>query len=500
MIGVFKKKDYLPEYLSHYGMHRAPFSSEIEDDMFYSDPIREQRLNVLFHLTQNTNELLVLIGEEGIGKTTFVDQFRRNAAEHWRLCFIDGDKTMSEEHFLQLVCKGFKIDQTSTHKGTMLSNLRKRLETMLEEAIPVILVIDNAHLFSTKVLALVIEIASIKNTKTAGSVRVILAAEPHIKILLAEPELDDTHDLIIRKIDLPPLDESHTGDYLHHRLTQAGMKVEQFLTKSTIHKIYKKSGGVPKKINEAADKLLFDTTPIIRRTSHVKSTQQSSGRRKIIFLILLLVIISIALLLYFGLPDKYVETSVDEHTGKTTTTLKLPPVNKTNVTNELIYSGNVGDEPADPMQSLKEELADSIPATTTENETSNAENPDIEKSQTQPGTETNTPPPEKSSTPQLKDNLWVLAQKETEYTLQLVAGHQKQTITNFIEKYQLGNDLIYFSSKRKGKIWHNLSYGLYPDRQSANNAIKSLPTDLVQIKPWIRKLENIQEEVRNLDK
>ena len=69
MIGVFKKKPELPEYLAHYGMHRAPFSAAIENDMYYVEPTRKQRLDVLLHLTQYTNELLVVTGEQGMGKT-----------------------------------------------------------------------------------------------------------------------------------------------------------------------------------------------------------------------------------------------------------------------------------------------------------------------------------------------------------------------------------------------------------------------------------------------
>lgn len=494
MLGVFKKKGDLPEYLSHYGMHRAPFSSDIEDDMFYADPVRQQRLNVLLHLTQNTNELLVLIGEEGMGKTTFVDQFRKNAAEHWRLCFIEGHKMMTEEQFLQLVYKGFNIAHASTHKGTMLSNLRKRLEIMLEEAIPVILVIDDAQLFSTKVLALIIEIASVRNTKTGGSVRVIMAAEPQIKILLAEPELDDTHDLIIRKIDLPPLDESHTGDYLHHRLTQAGMKVEQFLTKATIHKIFKSSEGVPKKINDAADKLLFDTTPIIRRNSHIQSQQQSSGLKRLaIIIIIISILMGIGIFFYFYPRDQLFSANSPQLGGERTTTLILPPVEKFSA-NEKEPTEQVVDENADPMQSLKEQLAEN--SSPGQEDSSKQAESNTEKS-TQ-AVKLATPGENTGTNSGLKDNAWVMAQNADHYTLQLVAGRQKQTITKFIKKYQLKDDLIYFSSKRNDKIWHNLSHGIYPERNSANQAAKKLPTSLATVKPWIRKIGAIQAEIRKL--
>ena len=74
MIGVFKKKTELPEYLAHYGMHRAPFSAAVENDMYYVEPTRKQRLDILLHLAQNTNELLVLAPAKSLKEQTLLSQ------------------------------------------------------------------------------------------------------------------------------------------------------------------------------------------------------------------------------------------------------------------------------------------------------------------------------------------------------------------------------------------------------------------------------------------
>ena len=506
MLGVFKKKGDLPEYLSHYGMHRAPFSSATEDDMYYADPVRQQRLDILLHLTQNTNELLVVIGEEGTGKTTFLNQFLKNTADHWKVCFIEGHKMMSEEQFLQGVYMGFNIAHASVHKGTMLSNLRKRLGIMLEEALPIILVVDDAHLFSTKVLAVILEIASVKNSKTGGSVRVILACEPQIKILLAEPALEDSHNLIVRKIDLPPLDETNTGEYLHHRLTQAGMVVEQFLTGATINKIFKLSDGVPRKINEAADKLLFDTTPIIRRNSNIESTQKSPGLKIFVIALLIASVVGTTLYLYTTGLESNVHHNNSGNTKEITTPLMLPPAHEASDEPEELKSASKIVEQADPMQVLKEELSDKL-TSAAPNITPPLTQPLLPK--TEPGDTNNTKQADQPATalpvkPQdvnnaeLKDNDWVLKQNPDHFTLQLVAGRQKQTVTNFIKKYKLSGNLIYFSSQRNGKIWHNLTYGIYPDRKSATQASKKLPSSLLAVKPWIRQIKTIQSEIHKL--
>ena len=171
----------------------------------------------------------------------------------------------------------------------------------------------------------------------------------------------------------------------------------------------------------------------------------------------------------------------------------LPPVRKFNA-NEKEPTEQAGDETADPMQSLKEKLAEN--ASPGQEENSKQADSNTEKSIQ--AVKLATPGENTQTDSEIKNNAWVMAQKADHYTLQLVAGRQKQTITNFIKKYQLKEDLIYFSSKRNDKIWHNLSHGIYPDRSTANQAAKNLPASLAKVKPWIRKIGTIQAEIRKL--
>jgi DamX protein len=523
VIGVFKKKPELPEYLAHYGMHRAPFSAAIENDMYYVEPARKQRLDVLLHLTQYTNELLVVTGEQGTGKTMFLQQFINSAGEHWKICAMQGHKMMTEEQFLQQVYLGFGIAHASIHKTTMLTNLKKRLDSQLEQALPVILLVDDAHLFSSKVLSLILELASIRNVTSGTSVRVILFSEPQIKIILAEPELDEKHRLIVRKIDLPPLDESHTGDYLYHRLSQAGMATEQFLTQQTIRKIYKQSNGIPARINEAADKLLFETTPIIRRTSNVQAQKKMAGMKYVVIVVLL----GIALASY--LFQKYFNTTIRDTseateteqttaqpaetvTEKTVTPLKLPELDSTKeikVDNEIQAEQSTRPPDAiDPMQSLKEELASKTAEPAAAPEPAPAQPAAAEKIQY----EQDAPAETQSITPLgpaptiaiqqppaevlPKDAKWVMQQNPEHFTLQLVTGRQQATIDRFIAQHGLQPQMLaYFYSYRNEKNWHNLIYGVYPDRAEAAAAIKQLPPELAAIKPWIRQYRSIQSEI-----
>ena len=515
-MGAFKKKTELPEYLAHYGMNRAPFSTAVENDMYYAEPARKQRLDILLHLAHNTNELLLVTGGQGMGKTMFLQQFINSASEHWKICKMEGHKMMTEEQFLQRVYMGFGIAHASIHKNSMLANLKKRLDSQLQQALPVILLVDNAHLFSTKILSLILELASVRNVTSGTSIRVILFSEPHIKVVLAEPELNEKHRLIVRKIDLPPFDESQTGNYLHHRLSLAGMATDQFLTQPTIRKIHKQSNGVPARMNEAADKLLFETTPIIRRTSSIQAQKQFAGR-KYIAVVLLLGIATAAYLLqdYFktliGDTNETADTAqpLDKPAATTITPLKLPDLSASaeSKPDNMSYEKKTASpaEPADHMQSLKEvqsnkntELqaaqpsqqapspaADQLPPTAATAVATTAAQPDVNNQIAKPGGAT-----------RLKDAAWVMQQKPESFTLQLVSAHQHATIGRFIHKHRLQpQKAAYFYSLRNEKNWHNLIYGVYPDRKSVNAALTQLPAGLAGVKPWVRQFRGIQAEI-----
>jgi len=239
--------------------------------MYYSEPTRAQRLDILLHLTQYAHELLLVTGEEGSGKTTLLGQFLKKTKSNWKICRIDAFPRMHEDQILQRIYNGFGISLDDNPNVSTLTTLKRHIDAALVNIPTMVLIVDNVHVLPINVIGLLLDIANTRNLNSGKGLRTLFFCEPQIKILLASPELQDKQKQPQRKIDLPCFDENHTAQYLRHRLSQSGMVAERFLTDTTITKIHKQSLGLPGKINEAADKLLFDTTPLIRRTTNGKS-------------------------------------------------------------------------------------------------------------------------------------------------------------------------------------------------------------------------------------
>ena len=90
-----------PPYAAYYGMAREPFGSTIEDELFYAEPTRKQRLDILLHLAQYGNELMLVTGPEGSGKTTLLQQFQNKALDSWSIAHIDAKEGMDERKLVQ---------------------------------------------------------------------------------------------------------------------------------------------------------------------------------------------------------------------------------------------------------------------------------------------------------------------------------------------------------------------------------------------------------------
>ena len=82
------------------------------------------------------------------------------------------------------------------------------------------------------------------------------------------------------------------------------------------------------------------------------------------------------------------------------------------------------------------------------------------------------------------------------FTLQVVAGYQVSTVLKFIDKEALPeSELAYYYSLNRGKGWHSLLFGSYPNRDQAKGAAVELGKQLKHIKPWIRTFKSVQGDI-----
>ncbi|MBD1228362.1 SPOR domain-containing protein [Xenorhabdus griffiniae] len=81
------------------------------------------------------------------------------------------------------------------------------------------------------------------------------------------------------------------------------------------------------------------------------------------------------------------------------------------------------------------------------------------------------------------------------FTLQLSSASRSDTLSAFAKKNNLANYKVY-ATKRDGKTWFILIHGNYGSVSDAKRAISSLPAEVQAKKPWVRKLQQVQQDLK----
>ncbi|CDH05344.1 putative membrane protein [Xenorhabdus bovienii str. oregonense] len=81
------------------------------------------------------------------------------------------------------------------------------------------------------------------------------------------------------------------------------------------------------------------------------------------------------------------------------------------------------------------------------------------------------------------------------FTLQLSSASRSDTLIAFAKNNNLSNYTVY-EAKREGKAWFILIHGSYGSVSDAKSAISSLPAEVQAKKPWVRKLQQVQQDLK----
>lgn len=252
-----------PAYLAAYGLTEAPFSLQHYDRFLYLTAELNEQLELLKHYTQYGNLLLIVSGERGVGKTSLKQRFIATAQPEWQICEIQAHTMMDASLLLKQVANGFGISEAPLDPQALFEVLSNQLEHLHQQSYEPILIIDDAHELPQDALQSLLYLAE-HHSDLQSPLRIILFCEPEIEVMLEDPAIRSLKERVTHSIEINPLTEEQTAEYLRHRLAVAGLDGTSPFTPKLIHKIFHASEGIPAKINEYAHQnLLDDREPLI---------------------------------------------------------------------------------------------------------------------------------------------------------------------------------------------------------------------------------------------
>lgn len=535
-------------YLAFYGLSREPFADDIEFDLYYPEPNRTQQIDILHHLTQYSDEVLVVIGPEGGGKSTLLQQFAAKASDTWQVARIDAKGGIDERNLMQQFYRQLELDARAATHPELLDQLQHHLDSLLHNARQGVLLIDNAHQLTVTALQRVLQLASLRNFTDKPLLRVILFAEASLDDKLADPLLAQLADIPRRRIDIRPFSEEHCVHYILHRLSEARFIANEPFSEGVLRKICKQSAGWPGRINALAHQRLLDSLPKTEQPPELPGiSDKSLYKPQRLVGIAIVTTLLLTLILWDVLGDLF-EThptatgleaemsALVEHADtppeRTLQALALPTEPRKEVpatpptvikTPQITHDepqpeqtppaparklvpahtpGKPTDAPAAPAPNTATSTASGPAARATTAPTVVAEktSPSPAGKQSRPATDHDTPvdkqwKPLPDWLPERR-HAWIRERNPQHYTLQVVAGEHLNTLQKFIRRHRLDEQIAFYRSTRKGQPWYALIYGEYPSKQAAIDARSRLPKKLRRLKPWIRDFASIQASLK----
>jgi DamX protein len=540
-----------PEYLRAWSLRRHPFAEGVDAQFFYAGSALIQRLDLLTHLVQFSESIVVVSGPPGSGKTTLLEQFLGHINPQWIVCRIDG-------------AQGDKLaermaETIGVNPGEDEQTLLSRWVAQSDPAQQMIIVLDNAGQLDEAACRRLCELT---NLADGDRLRVVLfgTADTSERVRAMLEQLSSKRTC--QTLELPKLTEEETAAYLMYRLAVAGYSGESPFTPTEVRAICKSADGRPGRINRLAHESLVEHH--MRAKIKKRAPVQRSPKKNTTPLWIGASVVIVVLAGYFGW-QRLAPTQAPDHSSTTP--------EQAAVEQPLILPADVIDngipiqaEPARPVEQRAETESRDIrvavsdkPAVTLSGTTEPAEPVAVTEADTPHPAEAVKPDtrllaaskeraaaevvtgtaagdsamrsdiplqpaaPPASGQPTTADQAksvvatspaqqpaasteapshresWLLQQPPGAFTLQLLGSRNPSSIVNYIRRNALDPEkTAWYRGRYRDDDWYVLLYGIYPDKTAALEARSALPIKVQKAKPWPRSLKSVHNSINEV--
>ena len=96
----------------------------------------------------------------------------------------------------------------------------------------------------------------------------------------------------------------------------------------------------------------------------------------------------------------------------------------------------------------------------------------------------------------LESPSWILVQDAEQFTIQMSASRDFNSIQNFLRRTPLAGPNSIFSFERDGDVWYALVHGVFQTFEDAERAVQLMPETAQRDQPWIRSIARVKDIMR----
>src|SRR5216117_95597 len=241
-------------YLKHFGLKAQPFQLTPDIGFLFMSEAHTRAKAYMDYTVWNREGFVVITGEIGCGKTTLIQKVLSELDENVVVAKIF-ETQLDEVEFLRAMLVDFGLNPFNAKKVELLDMLNTFLLEQFVQGKQIVLIVDDAHNLSTKVLEEIRMLAGLE-TRKEKILHVILVGQPQLNEILDRPDMEQLIQRVKLRYDIPPLSEQEVSQYILFRLSAAGAADRMLFLPETFHVVYKYSGGTPRLINTLCDAAL----------------------------------------------------------------------------------------------------------------------------------------------------------------------------------------------------------------------------------------------------
>lgn len=524
----------LSERLADLGLTIDPFAANVPLESLFPGAMRRASLDQMQVLVRDSEDIVVLTGPAGSGKTTLGDFFARHADRDQMVARIRATLLTTPTQLLEDLFKAFVLDfPAQATLSELKSALQRYFAALHRQSRTVVLIVDSAHELGDDALSLLTKLALNENHE--GTFHLLLLGEQSLLDMLDYTCPMREGQPQFTAVQLPAFNLEETRAYLRYRLSAAGHQQDDAralpFSNRQIERIHKLSGGIPAAINARASEMLgdvgLDLMELLPRLPADLPRPYVYGTAGVLVLVVL-----VALVLGGDDSPELAQSNLSEPVP---IPLEPVPAIRTVVETRDQAPGDIAPQTDAPVAGLATGIpvADGVTSPVADPEPVTA--PAVSDGNSGPAplavaaaTPTSTSTPAAASTPaparavvstatapaataaparpaaaaSASDPTAPLASQHTriralpanQFTVQLLGSTSRANVEDLVRRHA-SSPLYWFETRNQGNPWFVIMMGAYPSRSAAQTAASALTGELGRLEPWIRSIGTVQAEI-----
>lgn len=243
-------------YEAFYGLTTKPFQLN-PDPAFYFASKQHRRAKAYLEYGVSRNEgFIVITGEIGAGKTMVLRSLIESLNGSNVITGHLVTTQLGAEDTLRMVGAAFGFRVKDVPKSELLITLEAFLISQTSKGKRCLLIVDEAQNLTPKAVE---ELRMLSNFQFGNQalLQSFLVGQPEFREILQQPEMEQFRQRVAATCHIGPLEPEETRAYIEHRLKCAGASGKPTFDPAAFDAVHKATGGIPRRINTLADRLLL---------------------------------------------------------------------------------------------------------------------------------------------------------------------------------------------------------------------------------------------------